>query len=65
MQTEVVPDEVVVRRTIAERSLELRLLRSIERALARYRREQSQAEVIREASDASPTTIDWQGGNDA
>lgn len=65
MQREAVPDEVTVRRTIAERSRELRLLRSIERALARYRREQSQAESIRRAINARQNADARQGGDDA
>ena len=64
MQSDSVPDEIVVRRTIAERRRELRLLRSIERALARYRRERSQADVMRKATDAQNPAENSQGGED-
>jgi hypothetical protein len=35
----ILPNELTIRRRIAERLRELRLLRSLERALARYRKE--------------------------
>ncbi len=41
MQNKPLPDEFEIRRTIAERLGELRALRAIERALARYRRERA------------------------
>ena len=63
MQTDPVPDEAIVRKTIAERSRELRLLRSIERALARYRREQGIVERARVQIDATHATEHRAGGD--
>lgn len=59
------PDEITVRRTIAERARELRLLRSVERALARHRRENENAELIRQTFDAPQTFNDLNGGDHA
>lgn len=56
MKNSPVPDELTVRRTIAERCRELRLLRSIERALARYRHEQIIAESLRRSTSANHTS---------
>ena len=56
MKNSPVPDELTVRRTIAEHCRELRLLRSIERALARYRHEQSIAESLRRAVGSHRTS---------
>ncbi len=48
MNRDKLPDEIDVRQTIAERMRELRLLRSIQRALARHRRDCDQARPVRE-----------------
>lgn len=57
-----IPDEITVRRTIAECARELRLLRTVERALARHRREREKADLIRETFDAPQTTSNAEGG---
>lgn len=51
-----VPDEIGIRRSIAEVCRELRLLRSIERALARYRTESEAARDIRQKTNHSAAT---------
>lgn len=52
MGHELLPDEQEIRRAVAERTRELRLLRSIERAIARYRRETETAAEIRRSFKA-------------
>lgn len=47
---EPLPDELTIRRTIAERMREIRALRSVERALAKYRQESTEAQERRDAS---------------
>lgn len=59
MQTcDPIPDELTVRQTIAERQRELRLLRSIERALSRHRRDVDTANRLR---NSAPTVAGRRG----
>ena len=41
IERELIPDEIVIRKTIAERMRELELLRAILRALAKYRQQKN------------------------